>query len=342
MKINNIASALLVILIAVVALILAKPVIIPFLIALLIWFLVKKMRNVIDNAGFMKRFIPTWIKTIIASFFIISLLVLISKMVLLNIENISESMTRYSSNIERVADQINQLLGINIGEEAIKMLNDFEFESYLNSLFNSISEVIGSTVMITFYTIFLFFEEALFERKINLIFTNPEQKTAFSKTINKIEESLSSYLTLKSLISLLTTTLSYFVLLAIGVDSAPFWAFLIFMFNFIPSVGPIMGTVLPALFSLIQFGEITPFLITLISLGLIATLVGSLVEPSVMGNTLNISPLVTILSLAVWGAIWGITGMLLSVPITVTMIILFSQFSSTKGIAILMSEKGRI
>ena len=257
MKINNIASALLVILIAVVALILAKPVIIPFLIALLIWFLVKKMRNVIDNAGFMKRFIPTWIKTIIASFFIISLLVLISKMVLLNIENISESMTRYSSNIERVADQINQLLGINMGEEAIKMLNDF-------------------------------------------------------------------------------------VLLAIGVDSAPFWAFLIFMFNFIPSVGPIMGTVLPALFSLIQFGEITPFLITLISLGLIATLVGSLVEPRVMGNTLNISPLVTILSLAVWGAIWGITGMLLSVPITVTMIILFSQFSSTKGIAILMSEKGRI
>jgi predicted PurR-regulated permease PerM len=251
-------------------------------------------------------------------------------------------MTRYSSNIERVADQINQLLGINMGEEAIKMLNDFEFESYLNSLFNSISEVIGSTVMITFYTIFLFFEEALFERKINLIFTNPEQKTAFSETINKIEESLSSYLTLKSLISLLTTTLSYFVLLAIGVDSAPFWAFLIFMFNFIPSVGPIMGTVLPALFSLIQFGEITPFLITLISLGLIATLVGSLVEPRVMGNTLNISPLVTILSLAVWGAIWGITGMLLSVPITVTMIILFSQFSSTKGIAILMSEKGRI
>ena len=103
-----------------------------------------------------------------------------------------------------------------------------------------------------------------------------------------------------------------------------------------------MGTVLPALFSLIQFGEITPFLITLISLGLIATLVGSLVEPRVMGNTLNISPFVTILSLAVWGAIWGITGMLLSVPITVTMIILFSQFSSTKGIAILMSEKGRI
>ncbi|MFT6983415.1 MAG: putative PurR-regulated permease PerM [Crocinitomicaceae bacterium] len=114
------------------------------------------------------------------------------------------------------------------------------------------------------------------------------------------------------------------------------------MFNFIPSVGPILGTIMPALFSLLQFGQFTPFLIILISLGIVAVLIGSFVEPRLMGNTLNISPLVAILSLAVWGAIWGIIGMLLSVPITVTMIIIFSQFKGTRNIAILLSEKGKV
>jgi predicted PurR-regulated permease PerM len=61
-----------------------------------------------------------------------------------------------------------------------------------------------------------------------------------------------------------------------------------------------------------------------------------------MGNTLNISPLVTILALAIWGSIWGILGALLSVPITVAMIIILAQFPQTKNLAILLSEKGKI
>lgn len=253
------------------------------------------------------------------------------------------SYAKYASNTEIVAQKVNELFGINLEAQIEKFFNeDFQFSDYLQSFVNSISEILGNFVMIIFYTVFLFIEESLFQRKINLMFSEGSGKKSFNDTMRKIDKSLSSYVSLKSLISLLTTTLSYFVLLAVGIDSPLFWAFLIFMFNFIPSVGPIMGTVLPALFSLIQFGEFGPFLIILLVLGTIATLVGSLVEPRLMGNTLNISPLVAILSLAVWGAIWGIIGMLLSVPITVTMIIIFSQFKSTKNIAILLSEKGRV
>jgi|TARA_B110000093_G_C12736131_1_gene312365 predicted PurR-regulated permease PerM len=175
-----------------------------------------------------------------------------------------------------------------------------------------------------------------------MIFNENGKKDGFQSTLKKIDKSLSSYISLKSLIASMTSTLSYFILLGVGIDSPVFWAFLIFMFNFIPSVGPILGTIMPALFSLLQFGQFTPFLIILISLGIVAVLIGSFVEPRLMGNTLNISPLVAILSLAIWGAIWGIIGMLLSVPITVTMIIIFSQFKGTRNIAILLSEKGKV
>ena len=76
--------------------------------------------------------------------------------------------------------------------------------------------------------------------------------------------------------------------------------------------------------------------------GAIQVIVGNLVEPRLFGKSLNVSPLITILSLAIWGKIWGITGMVLSVPITVIMIIVFSQFEKTKKIAIILSENGEV
>jgi len=341
-KLNNVTSSLIITLLVIIALVYAKPIILPFVLALLIWFVVKKTRNVIDKIGFIKKYIPSWIKTVLASFVIFGLFIFIGKLLTSNIQDISQSYSKYASNTEIIADKINKLFGISIESQMDKFLHDFDITIYLQSFFNSISEILGNFVMIIFYTVFLFIEESFFQRKINLIFKDDSHRKSFNDTMKKIDKSLSSYVGLKSLIALLTTTLSYFILLGVGLDSPMFWAFLIFMFNFIPSVGPIMGTILPALFALIQFGEFAPFIIILLTLGTIATLVGSLVEPRLMGNTLNISPLIAILSLAVWGAIWGIIGMLLSVPITVTMIIIFSQFDSTRNIAILFSEKGKL
>ncbi|MFT6843254.1 MAG: AI-2 transport protein TqsA [Psychroserpens sp.] len=124
------------------------------------------------------------------------------------------------------------------------------------------------------------------------------------------------------------------------VDAPFFWALLIFLLNYIPTIGSLIATVFPAVFSLIQFGEFGPFIIILVGLGILEWLIGNIIEPRVMGKSLNISPLVTIIALVSWGQIWGITGMLLSVPITVVMVIVLSQFESTKKVAIILSENG--
>jgi len=342
MQNHKFTSWLISIVIIVAILIYGKSIILPFVIAVLIWFVVKKMRNLIDKISFIKKYVPAWIKSIFASLLIFVVLFVIAKVLINSIEGLATSYENYAKNIEVVGNRINNLFKINVNEELVTLIKDFNFKYYLSILLNSLSDILGNMVMIIFYIVFLFVEELLFKNKFKLIYTDKVQYERNMAIIKKIDRSLSSYISLKSLISLLTTTLSYFVLLAVGIDSALFWAFLIFMFNFIPSIGPILGTLLPALFSLIQFGTFFPFLIILFGVGAIAVLVGSLVEPRIMGNTLNISPLVAILSLAIWGAIWGITGMLLSVPITVAMIIIFSQFTSTRSIAILLSEKGKV
>ena len=98
----------------------------------------------------------------------------------------------------------------------------------------------------------------------------------------------------------------------------------------------------PAVFAILQFGELAPFVYILIVVGVIQVVIGNVVEPALMGTSLNMSSLVVVLSLTIWGAIWGIMGMILSVPITVMMIIVFEEIPSLRPIAILLSEKGKL
>jgi predicted PurR-regulated permease PerM len=129
----------------------------------------------------------------------------------------------------------------------------------------------------------------------------------------------------------------------VGLDFAIFWAFLIFLLNFIPNIGSLIATLFPSALALIQFeNTFAPFLVILIGVGAIQLLVGNLIEPRMMGSSLNISSLAVILSLSLWGTIWGITGMVLCVPITVIMMIIFAQFPTTRPVAILLSENGQL
>ena len=123
---------------------------------------------------------------------------------------------------------------------------------------------------------------------------------------------------------------------------AIFWAFLIFLLNFIPTIGSLLATLFPVAFSLLQFGEFTTASIILIIVSAIQIVIGNFIEPKWMGNSMNISPLISILSLMFWGLIWGTTGMIISVPFTVVVIIILSEIESTRPLAILLSEKGDI
>jgi len=136
--------------------------------------------------------------------------------------------------------------------------------------------------------------------------------------------------------------LSYIILIFLGVDYSEFWAFLIFLLNYIPTVGSLIATIFPALLALIQFESFTYFLIVFVSIALIQFIIGNIIEPRLMGRSLNLSALVVLFSLALWGSIWGVVGMFLCVPITVILMIIFSNFEKTRPIAVLLSSNGKI
>jgi AI-2 transport protein TqsA len=326
---------------AVVILIVGQHILIPFIAALLVYFLIRYVTKLFDRVGFVERKIPLWLKHIVATLILFILTGVVARLIVYNFENLIERFPTYQSNFEKILRIINEKFGIDLVFSITQALREINVTDLANVAFSSLTSILGNALMIVFYVVFLFIEQTNFRAKIRLLFKGKELHTVLD-LLNDVEHSVSQYIGLKTLISLITGLLSYVVLLSFGVESAVFWAFLIFLLNFIPYVGSLAAVFFPFFFSVIQFGEFANPLIMLFILGSIQMIVGNFLEPKLMGDLLNISPIVALLSLAFWGSVWGITGMFISVPITVIVIIALAKIPKTRPIAILLSQNGRV
>jgi AI-2 transport protein TqsA len=342
MNLSNFASNLIIIFGCVLALIFGKSLLFPFLFALLIYFLIRSIRRFIDKNRIVKDKIPSWFKNIISSLFIFSLIGFMGEMLFLNSQSLMKSFVIYQTNIDGIIAQTNDLFGIDISKNLTNTIQQFQISTIINPVLNSITGFMGSFMMVLFYLLFLFIEESNFKKKMILIFSKPEKHAQIRELLINIEHSITHYIGLKTLISFISSVICFVALLLFGIDSPLLWAFVVFIMNFIPVIGALLAVILPTLFAMIQFGDINYSLIIFFVLGTIQTIISNILEPKLMGDSLNISPLVALFALAFWGAIWGITGMIVSVPITVILIILLAQFPKTKSIAILMSHHGKI
>ncbi|MEQ8337258.1 MAG: AI-2E family transporter [Cyclobacteriaceae bacterium] len=342
MNLRNTAYFFIVSISIVVVLTFGQDLIVPFVFAVLLWFIVRELKGLLDRVRFVRDKFPSWAKTLITSLFILITLGAISRVITMSIQTLARSYDKYEKNVDGLIDEINTILNIDLMEFLATHVGNFNFGGLLSSIFTSLADILGNTFIILIYFLFVFLEETHFETKLKKVLAGKEQYEKVSDILDRIEFSVAKYLGLKTLVSLITGVLSYFVLLLIGIDSPAFWAFLIFLLNFIPTIGSLIATLFPAIFCLLQFGEFGPGVLVLVLVGAIQVLVGNVLEPKLMGNSMNVSALVTILALSFWGALWGVTGMILSIPITVIMIIVFSQFPATVPIAIMLSEKGEL
>lgn len=342
MRTQNLAYLLFSCISIVIILIYGQAILVPFILGMLLWFIGKELEAKLDKISFVKKKFPNWLKHLLSFGIILIVLIFITNILTTNINSLANSFEKYEPNFDALLLQIDELLGVDSKTALKNYSGNLDFGNILQSLFSSISDLISNGFMILLYAVFILLEDSSFKPKLKAVFVGKENEKKVDAILEKIRASISSYFGLKTTLSLITGGLSYVALRIIGVDAPEFWAFLIFILNFIPTIGSLIATIFPAVFCLFQFGTFTPSLLVLGIVGLIQVVVGNFLEPKIMGSSMNISPLVTILSLSIWGAIWGIIGMILSVPITVVAIIIFSQFEKTKAVAIMLSEKGEI
>lgn len=164
-----------------------------------------------------------------------------------------------------------------------------------------------------------------------------ERSAQFAAIIENIDRQVRQYLFAKTLISLATGVVTYLVLLFFGVDFPLLWGFLTFILNFIPNIGSAASTVFPFLLAFLQFDSLTrPILILLLLIGA-HNLIGNILEPKLLARSLNLSPLLVLVSLLFWGWLWGVWGMVLAVPITSMIKIICENIEVLHPVAALMS-----
>ncbi|MDJ0637613.1 MAG: AI-2E family transporter [Paracoccaceae bacterium] len=343
-QINTLLTATLtmgLVLMTVFALMAGKSVLVPFAMAILLWFIInalaRRLAKLAGNTG------APGLGAIAASVLIvIAVCIGVAEVVATNVAAMVERAPSYLANIDVLTGKLSGLIGLKAFGELTAAIDAFDFDGILLALANGAAGVAGSIGTVVLYIAFLLAEQHFMGKKLKAMAADDARHAKISAVLAEVGQRVRTYLFTKSLTSAAMAAMVWVALEIAGVDFAGFWAFLVFVLNFIPVVGGIISGVFPAALALVQFPTLTPFIIVVAGVGLAHLIIGNIVEPRFVGSSVNLSPLVVILALSIWGFIWGVAGMFLCVPITVIGMIIFSEFRSTRPIAIALSENGEI
>jgi AI-2 transport protein TqsA len=313
------------------ALKLSRPIVLPLLIALFvsitlslpIYYLVLKK-------------IPRTLATIIV-------LVAFGGSVYLMGDIIGKSFSEFVRNLPEYRDILNEkLTGTQLGDLITETLTGETQDKnkvlgFVINTLTAVQKVIGQVIFIALLTLFMIFELDLFPIKFKAIFGRKGKKGA-EDNLALITKNITRYLGIKTVSSFLTALLIYIALRIIGVDYAILWAMIAFLFNFIPNIGSMIAAIPALAFAWVQLGG-TGFLWAGLTYLIVNMIIGSIVEPKILGKGMGLSTFVVFLSLVFWGWILGPVGFFLSVPLTMVLKIMLSSNESSKYFAILLGTK---
>lgn len=329
------------VLMTIFALMAGKSLLVPFAMALLLWFIINAVaRRLARLAGNEDE--PGVGALVSAILLVLVICIGVAEIVATNVAAMVERAPSYLANIDVLTGKLSGLIGLKAFGELTAAIDAFDFDVVLVTFAEGAAGFAGAAGTVVMYVAFLMAEQHFLGKKLKAMARDDARHAKITGVLADIGQRVRTYLFTKSLTSAAMAAMVWVALEIAGVDFAGFWAFLVFVLNFIPVVGGIVSGIFPAALALVQFPTLTPFLIVVAGVGIAHMVIGNIVEPRFVGSSVNLSPLVVILALSIWGFIWGVAGMFLCVPITVIGMIIFSEFRSTQPIAIALSENGEI
>ena len=210
--------------------------------------------------------------------------------------------------------------------------------SIVSSTFGNIGSFFGNLIMVLLFLMFMLAGRRALTGRISKAFEE-DKADQIKYIINSIENQVQHYLLIKTFARCLTALIGGVILIIGGIDFAIFSALLIFVLNFIPNFGSILATVFPITVGLLKYGLSIKVVLVAAFLILTQFIIGNIFEPKLTGKSLNLSPIVILISLIFWGYVWGIVGMMLAVPLTSAIKIIFQHIEGLKPIAEIISAE---
>lgn len=308
-------------------------IVVPFLLSIFIAIIAATPLTWLKNRG-----LSTALSVIIVISSIIIVVALFSVLLGNTATQFEASLPVYQVRLEEITNSAIQWAaarGVKLDEGGIMSVLDpaavMDFASYM---FSGIGVAFSNAFLILFTVTFMLIEAAGFSRKLSSIEGLDAESTMQGFT--RMVESIKLYASAKAIVSLATGFLIWIGLEIVGLDFAPLWGLLAFLLNFVPNIGSIIAAVPAVVLAMLQFNP-TMALVVIAIYAVVNTVIGNVIEPTIMGQHVGLSTLVVFLSLVFWGWMFGPVGMLLSVPLS--MVVKFSVQTSpqTRWIAVLLS-----
>jgi predicted PurR-regulated permease PerM len=310
-----------------------------FALALILWLAIDGLAEMLHRRI---PFLPRVLALPIALVLILGLAAAVGVGVGRNIAAIASHLGDYEARLNLVLIEAQAALGIEGPTPTVgNLIARLDPARVAAELGSGLQNFASDGIFVLIYLGFLFPAAALTPHKLDLIFPDPELRASAREVLARIRLSMERYLLVQTVVSVIITALTYATLLAIGLDNALFWSFLVFFLNYIPTIGSIVAAVLTTAVALVQFPTLGPVFATALGVSAWQFVIGNFLQPRMTGDSLNLSAVVVLLALAIWGAIWGIVGAFLAAPLTVMVMIVLAQFPATRWIAILLSADGK-
>lgn len=281
--------------------------------------------------------VPTALAVTIVVLVLVAFLLLTGGVIGGTVNRFSASLPRYEARFEGIVGSVSALAqaqGVEVSKERVLQLVDAGAAMKLvGSTVSSLAGLLSNTLLVILVMVFILFEAVALPQKLRTALGDPDADLGrFSRVTTQIKQ----YLVIKTYLSLATGAVVGIITWVVGVDFPLLWGLVAFLLNYVPNLGSFIAGVPPVLLALIQLGPVHA-LVVLVGIVAVNTVIGNVIEPNLMGRRLGLSSLVVFLSLLFWGWLWGTTGMLLSVPLTMIVKILLENSPDWHWLAVLMS-----
>lgn len=334
---------------------------IPFVIAYVLFFFYEPLNTYLE-----KKRIPKGIVIFINIVLTVSLLYGISRGIIDSLLQFSDQLPQFELKLNKIVSEVAKSIGIRdyyyTHFNLSRVLKKFDYASFAGGVFSSTLSIFTSVFLVLFFFIFISSGHDKVVDAIRARFVEKEIKSSIRKmkkdknfdgneivastideniqtmtiqrelkltrTFKDITEQIQKYIITKFLISISVGVVMGLLLWLFDVKFFIIWAAFAVILNFIPNIGSVIAVLLPVLMALIQFGSFSRALVIAVVLIVVQNIIGNILEPKIYGNRLGLNPLVILISLLMWGYLWGIVGMFLSVPLTAVLKIIISNSNS--------------
>ena len=233
-----------------------------------------------------------------------------------------------------IAGALSQIEGV--GENLAGRVSEF-VSGGATSVLNAATATLSGAILVFFLTLLMLIDAPGWRGRLGRIL-DPDDRHDLFETAEVVGRQVRRYLVIRAAMGVLTAALYVAWLWVMGVDLLLVWALLTFLLSFVPTLGSVASGVLPAVYAVFtkDFGTAV-----IVGLGLLAIeqVIGNFIDPRVSGRLISVSPLVILVSLLLWGWVWGAPGLLLAVPMTIAALVICAHVDALRPVALLLSDR---